>query len=182
MSGMKRSYVVYRGVIPGFICDAVKDLRAASDSHQARMSRLNPYVDENVRKGEVCFLPKSNWMEFILRGYCSQANKEQGWSLDVNDNHRVQVATYRKGDFFSEHSDSSLTESMPTVRKVTAVALLTDPSEFTGGEFTLEGRGDIFHSKGDVLVFPSLLRHEVRPVEAGERISATLWATGPAFK
>jgi len=39
-----------------------------------------------------------------------------------------------------------------------------------------------FKKQGSIIVFPSLLMHQVTPVTKGERYSAVAWATGPQLR
>jgi PKHD-type hydroxylase len=64
------------------------------------------------------------------------------------------------------------------VRKVSTVCLLNDPSEFEGGEFELEGDRVFKMKQGSVISFPSFLRHRVKPVTSGNRMSAVCWILG----
>lgn len=78
------------------------------------------------------------------------------------------------------------------IRKLSATVNLTDPSEYTGGDFELdlrnnhEGRNiitlDEIKSKGSILVFPSFVTHQVRPIITGERNSLVIWNLGPPWK
>ena len=63
-------------------------------------------------------------------------------------------------------------------QEVSTVCLLNDPSEFEGGEFELEGGRVISMKQGSVISFPSFLRHRVRPVTKGNRVTAVCWTLG----
>lgn len=67
-------------------------------------------------------------------------------------------------------------------RKLTAVVQLTNPGLYEGGTLELERdnpTGDIFTQQGDLIYFPSHLRHRVMPVTRGTRHSLVLWFEGP---
>lgn len=68
-------------------------------------------------------------------------------------------------------------------RKVSLVALLTDPSDFVGGVFQLLRAQQADSPRlvaGSVVVFPSFLLHRVTPVVNGFRWSLVGWACGKA--
>jgi predicted 2-oxoglutarate/Fe(II)-dependent dioxygenase YbiX len=64
------------------------------------------------------------------------------------------------------------------------IALLNDPSEFTGGDFELQNSDSagLILKKGSVIAFPSYLSHRATKVTSGTRYSAALWVHGPNFK
>jgi PKHD-type hydroxylase len=83
------------------------------------------------------------------------------------------------------HMDSLLnTNTVP--RKLSMALMLSDPSEFEGGELqVMSGSNNIVsveQKKGRAWFFPSWMLHRVTPVTKGLRRSAVLWVGGPAFK
>jgi PKHD-type hydroxylase len=64
--------------------------------------------------------------------------------------------------------------------------LLSDPSEFEGGELQVKPYSDEVQTleikKGRAWFFPSYMLHKVTPVTKGTRRSLVLWVGGPAFK
>jgi PKHD-type hydroxylase len=64
--------------------------------------------------------------------------------------------------------------------------LLSDPSEFEGGEFQVKADSDeaktLECKKGRAWLFPSYTLHRVAPVTKGVRRSLVLWIGGPAFR
>jgi PKHD-type hydroxylase len=63
--------------------------------------------------------------------------------------------------------------------------LLSDPSEFTGGELTFSEMGNdkpLPMKQGQAIFFASFLRHKVAPVKKGVRKSLVMWFGGPPFK
>lgn len=68
-------------------------------------------------------------------------------------------------------------------RKLSCVIQLTDPASYSGGQLELEGQ-DVTRAsnQGDIIFFPSHLRHRVTPVTAGVRHSLVTWIIGPRLK
>lgn len=95
---------------------------------------------------------------------------------------------YPIGGKFDPHQDvlwpqdiKDLSRRNGFIRKLTAIMLINDPREYEGGEFALwdditQYRVDV--KKGDLFVFPSFIRHVVRPVKSGERYSLVMWSHG----
>jgi PKHD-type hydroxylase len=69
-------------------------------------------------------------------------------------------------------------------RKVSVICLLSDPSEYEGGDLQIklyqEYTADL--KKGDMIAFPSMLEHRVVPIQSGARNSAVVWLNGPRMR
>ena len=72
------------------------------------------------------------------------------------------------------------------IRKISMTLLLSDPSEFTGGELLFsemgKGQNPLDLKQGQAIFFASFLRHKVAPVKKGVRKSLVMWFGGPPFK
>ena len=72
-----------------------------------------------------------------------------------------------------------------TVRKLSLTIQLSSPEDYEGGELALQigKEADLMPKElGKMLVFPSYVLHEVRPVTKGTRYSLVAWVTGKPFK
>jgi len=100
----------------------------------------------------------------------------------------AQLGTYTQHDqgHYDWHTDTSLSASNSPYRKLSMSLLLSDPSEFEGGELQVKyGSDDIKQleqKKGRAWFFPSWMLHRVTPVTKGIRRSLVLWVGGPGFK
>ena len=115
--------------------------------------------------------------------------------LQVNGNHfgydgmrlsePAQFTEYPKGGFYDWHMDAEVNcRFEPPVRKISMTILLSDPSEFVGGdlEFMTEGNKPPQLLQGQAIFFCSLIRHRVSKVKKGGRRSLVQWFGGPPFK
>ena len=115
--------------------------------------------------------------------------------LQVNGNHfgydgmrlsePAQFTEYPKGGFYDWHMDAEVNcRFEPPVRKISMTILLSDPSEFVGGdlEFMTEGNKPPQLLQGQAIFFCSLIRHRVNKVKKGVRRSLVMWFGGPPFK
>lgn len=97
----------------------------------------------------------------------------------------IQYTTYNseKQMCYPIHSDS-VWSGKPVVQKLTVVVGLTNSSEYEGGEFVFLDRRDdpIRLTSGQVIVFPSIVLHEVRPVTKGVRNTLVTWFKGPRWQ
>lgn len=114
-----------------------------------------------------------------------QANR-QFFQFDIRGCYEAaQLGSYTDQDqgHYNWHTDSGLeTTSVP--RKLSMALLLSDPSEFEGGNLEVNLNGDILpveQKRGRAWFFPSWTIHRVTPVTKGIRRSLVLWMGGPAF-
>jgi PKHD-type hydroxylase len=94
-------------------------------------------------------------------------------------NEQAQYARYEVGGHFGWHMD--LGKEGMSVRKLSAVIMLSDPSEYDGGMLQMFNQIDVPLGKGDAIFFPSFMLHRVTPVTRGVRRSTVLWAGGKFY-
>jgi len=98
-------------------------------------------------------------------------------------NEGLQFTNYKApSDKYGKHIDRS---HDTLVRKLSISIQLTDPKDYQGGElFLYEDEKGLEMSKeqGTLILFPSFILHEVKPVTKGERNSLVSWVTGKQFK
>ena len=97
----------------------------------------------------------------------------------------AQFTEYPKGGFYDWHMDAEVNcHYEPPVRKISMTILLSNPSEFTGGdlEFMTEGNKPPNLIQGQAIFFCSIIRHRVSKVKKGRRQSLVMWFGGPPFK
>jgi len=115
--------------------------------------------------------------------------------LQANGNHfgyegmqiteEAQFTEYPKGGFYDWHMDAEvICRYEPPVRKISMTILLSNQSEFEGGdlEFMSEGNKPPQLLQGQAIFFCSMLRHRVAKVKKGVRRSLVQWFGGPPFK
>jgi len=95
----------------------------------------------------------------------------------------LQFTKYEAPDgCYHPHIDKSTGQ---IVRKLSITVQLSSPEEYEGGEVHLTyGHAPAVISKdqGTLVVFPSYVLHEVKPVTKGTRYSLVCWVTGAPFK
>ena len=71
----------------------------------------------------------------------------------------------------------------PPVRKISMTCLLSNESEFEGGELQIEKEENkVILKQGQVIFFASFIRHRVAPVTRGVRKSLVMWFGGPPLR
>ena len=84
----------------------------------------------------------------------------------------AQFTEYPKGGFYDWHMDADVNcQYEPPVRKISMTILLSNPSEFEGGdlEFMSKGNKPPQLLQGQAIFFCSLIRHRVSKVKKGIR-------------
>jgi len=150
----------------------------------------NGEVVSDVRRTSVSWLPCNKETHHIYQKITTaiwNANR-QYFQFDLTGCYEMaQLGVYTEGDqgHYDWHTDTGLnTGNVP--RKLSFALLLSDPSEFEGGELLLKVSNDkeleVEQKKGRAWIFPSWTLHKVAPVTKGIRRSLVLWVGGPAFK
>jgi len=99
----------------------------------------------------------------------------------------MQIGVYSANDkgHYNWHTDAASKDNNAP-RKLSMALLLSDPSEFEGGEFQVKVGNDetrtLETKKGRAWFFPSYTLHRVTPVTKGTRRSLVIWVGGPPFK
>lgn len=98
---------------------------------------------------------------------------------------QLGLYTEQQQGHYDWHTDASPSDTH-VPRKLSLSMLLSDPSEFEGGEFQVKTGNDVAQTlecqKGRAWFFPSYTLHRVAPVTKGVRRSLVLWVGGPAFR
>ncbi len=142
--------------------------------------------DLDTRKGQVMFArtnpPHTKLMVDLIQHVAVKYNiaikeGEIDW----------QFVRYDVGDFFGNHRDSYPTvfgmNDELGVRKLSLTVQLSEESDYEGGELRLEndtsGAYHLNKEIGQGVVFPSWIRHEIKPITKGIRYALVAWQRGP---
>jgi PKHD-type hydroxylase len=151
-------------------------------------------IHQSARKSDICWIQDDDIKKKVTDLY-STANETAQWNFDIWAVEDIQIARYRRGEFYSWHTDGNGLRSIPNspghVRKLSMSILLND--DYTGGELEIKhgmmeakipnrnGPNKMEGSKGTIIVFPSYFMHRVKPVKKGTRYSLVAWFGGPKF-
>lgn len=127
-----------------------------------------------------CPTPLNEVLKWVAAaGYVAN---EDYWKFEIDDDPQAWMQTYRYPGNYHKHADGVVGQT----RKLTAVALLSDTSQYLGGNLLLHTFQDapfrIPPSKGTVVVFPAWVVHEVSEMEKGLRQTINMGWFGPPFK
>jgi PKHD-type hydroxylase len=146
--------------------------------------------NENYRSSLVSWLQVKPELFLIwekISNVVAQVNAKY-FQFDLTGFYEPMQLTLYKGNIeghYNWHTDDSVFPNVPA-RKLSFSMLLSDTTEYEGGEFQVKLFGDEIQTleckKGRAWFFPSYVIHRVAPVTKGIRRSAVLWIGGPPFK
>jgi hypothetical protein len=131
--------------------------------------------------GAHCDDPETIWLTDRLHQVCADVNFTY-WKFALSFTTCAGVLGYAPGGGLAWHLD--LSAGMSTL-KVFAVALLSDPADFDGGDFCVLTGSEatrINLQRGAILVAPAWLLHTVAPVTDGYRWSVVLQVHGRPWR
>jgi len=176
----------YHNVFTAEDCDKIIELGKKQTLHSGKVVTNNKGVyDNDYRKSNIAWLPEYDFYDLYAQ-LIPVVNH-------VNDNYfkfdlfgfteSLQFTQYTSpGDTYKYHIDKMYKS---TVRKLSMVVQLTDPSEYEGGELEIlldETPEKLPKTRGTALFFPSYVLHRVTPMVTGTRYSLVTWLGGPPFK
>ena len=181
----KSSYWLWEKGLPEELCNiAIKDMEKIGVEDATLGALKASWTDLSIRKSKVAFPENNYWLEGIAFNHANYANRSAEWNYKLDWAERIQLAKYKKDHHYNWHEDWDPMEIRKDgmIRKLSVVILLSDPSEFKGGEFQFQNsyapETTIKMSKGSILVFPSYITHRVTPITSGTRYSAANWILG----
>ncbi len=123
--------------------------------------------------------PETDWIYQRLRETLVRLNR-QTFRFQLKRFSAPEILRYEPGGFYAPHADLGTGET--SSRKLSAVALLSPPESYTGGELVFYPRFDPCPRKqGTLFLFPTYLMHEVKPVSQGQRYTLVTWVHGPCL-
>ena len=162
------------------LCDLLLKDRATLEEKIAEVGgKSGLEINKSARDSSLCWAPVNHWIEGVLYNHGIYACETAGWGFHLGRPEQIQLTAYDKDGFYGWHEDWAPLSVRQVIRKVSVVALLSDPSEFEGGEFQFAEGETVEMKRGTIIAFPSFLRHQVTPITSGKRYSAVCWISGP---
>ena len=151
-----------------------------------KASIINEDILSEARDSQITWLYSVDDMEWIYRRVTDavMSLNNQFFKFDLfGFTEGFQFTRYdAPSGFYGMHIDKLLNG---VVRKLSLTIQLSDPNSYEGGELALQfGKSpDIMpKEQGKMVVFPSYVLHEVKPVTQGTRYSLVAWISGTPFK
>ena len=170
-----------------------------TDEERFTGKKLNIGKDKNIRLNDIRWTSDQLLYDAVWP-HMEKANELSGWKYDIRAAEAMQIARYKKGEFYYFHKDGRgdnlSAYDQPDnewkhgrVRKLSMSVLLNE--DFEGGEFQFatynKEECEIvtpkdFNKTGSIIIFPSDAEHRIAPITNGIRYSLVVWFVGPPFK
>jgi len=141
---------------------------------------------ESVRDSEISWLYADDNMEWAFRKLTDAVTNlnNQFFKFDLTGfGEGFQFTKYNApGGHYGAHIDKILGHQ---IRKLSLTVQLSDPADYEGGDLVIKisSTEDVMEkNQGRLVLFPSYVLHEVKPVTEGTRYSLVAWVTGKPFK
>ena len=206
---LQNYYYYFKSAIPPKICDEIIKFGLEQKSQIALTGIVkdddNPTKEEikelsSLRKSDVVWMDGA-WIYKEIHPYIETANAEAGWNFDWDFSEACQFTIYEKNQYYGWHYDSAPEpyddpnnlNIHGKIRKLSVTISLSDESDYEGGDFEFDFRNNDgeknqssvckeIRPKGSIVVFPSFVRHRVKPVTSGTRYSLVIWNLGKPFR
>ena len=171
-------------------CQDIINMGHQQKSEEARVGdkeKAGGKYDTKKRITTISWIPFKTMPDMykIIEGSMKRVNGNHFGYEGMTITEQAQFTEYPKGGFYDWHMDADVNcQFEPPVRKISMTILLSNPSEFEGGdlEFMTEGNKPPQLLQGQAIFFCSLIRHRVSKVKKGKRRSLVMWFGGPPFK
>lgn len=122
----------------------------------------------------------ADWVLDRIAKMVQEWNQDFRFELAAGQPAAAQLTLYRASQEYSWHMDLGAGPS--SLRKVSVVVGLNDPSHYTGGGTQIFYGGNespiLRLAPGDAICFPPYVMHRAIPVETGERWTLAVWFLG----
>ena len=147
--------------------------------HETRRSKVR-WINPNDKN--------SYFIADLLWDYAKRANREV-FGVDLTGLWDIQYTIYEGSNngHYAEHFDTFWANPTMHDRKLSVTIQLSDSDDYEGGDFVFDQEYQspdpkALRKKGTILVFPSPIRHAVKPVTKGIRKSLVAWVEGPKWR
>ncbi len=172
-------------------CAELRTEASQSAAIPARVTKTESRVDIDQRRTSRVFVSPENSRLVSSLLKAAQARIADHYKTKLSGCENPQFLLYRSGDFYKAHRDKNESPATPQYikdRRLSVVIFLStggaESNGFTGGSLVIFGvqgqdRRQLACSfpgkEGQLIAFPSDLKHEVEPVRSGERYSIVSW-------
>lgn len=181
-------HVIWSGGFTEEECDMIKQTGELAEFVEAKVGSgvEGGMFDESIRKTKIVWiepLEENKWIFERMNELAAKINFDK-FQMKLKQFDAFQYSKYPVGNFYDWHTDTVTNPSNGLYRKLSFSLMLSDPTDFEGGEFIVslfgtEAKTETLKlKKGDLVIFYSHLPHKVAPVTKGERITLVTWALG----
>jgi PKHD-type hydroxylase len=188
---MRAEWAYYKGHFTPEQCDQIINEGLISPEEKGTLGPVGFRVNNEWRKNSIRGIirsPKWAWLYLEIDKLVAQANKSW-FNVEYNYLPEMQLASYRseEQEFYKRHQDAFLVSPTGSNRKLSFSIQLSDPSTYEGSDLKFLDIGKMPNSEniraqGSVIIFPSIVFHEVTPITQGIRYSMVGWYEGPPWR
>ena len=194
---MRREWACFENVLSPEECEDIIALGLERARSPGTVGLKTFKVDPAVRQSDVAFITRPDpdfAAVFALLDYLVEEANETHFGVRYyrHGARKLQFTVYQgddgRTDYYGPHEDGAFASGNGlTQRKLSVMLQLSDPESYAGGEFVMHQVSDppppeTVSRQGSLLVFPSILRHEVRKVTQGTRYSLVAWYLGEPWR
>lgn len=181
-------FYYFAEALPTELCDKIIEEGLKLDFKKAGVNADNK-PDTRLRIGSVSWFNLDSETALLLQRYVMLANKEAKWNFVISNAENPQFSIYHLSGKYGWHRDTNVHETTDSVRKLSITVQLSSPDDYENGDLQIKdfygkqilGCEEEMRKRGTIVVFPSLLEHQVTPVTKGLRYSLVQWYRGPDF-
>lgn len=196
---MKAWWQHYRANLAPHECAALVEYALTFPAQEGKVGHGGTTKTHEMRKSAVRWLARHDtelrWLFDRITLNALEVNRNC-FQLDLANEPRLQFGAAQFTEYHADeeghydwHEDNCWIAPNPNRklhdRKLSCVVQLSNPADYEGGRLEFEREnltGDTFTRQGDMIFFPSHLRHRVTPVTRGVRHSLVLWFEGPPLR
>jgi len=209
---LQNYYYYFQSALTPRFCDELikygksqQEQIALTGGQTEKVNKGKPLDDKDIldlkkkRDSNIAWL-NDRWIYKEIQPFIHQANRLANWNFDWDFSESCQFTKYGPGQHYGAHCDSwespyankDNPDTFGKIRKLSVTCSLSSPEEYEGGEleFQFRNQDDPTPKKkcteilprGSIVVFPSHVWHEVRPVTKGIRYSLVIWNLGYPFR
>lgn len=166
--------------------DKILDLEELQEFTKGKVGEKTGSLNKKTRNSDVSwldFIPgQSDWIFNRFSNLLGEVN-HGCFMYDIDGFDNFQFTKYKKNQHYNWHLDLDFGLAN-WERKISASVILSDPSEYQGGELEIIVNGDPDRSevlkpnRGSIVFFASWMPHRVRPITSGVRKSLVCWVMG----
>lgn len=181
---MRDLYYYWEEALSDQECDNIIEECKKVESQEGTVFGDDEYA--NFRNSTIRWVHnKVQGLDELIWKYVNVANRNS-FNVDVTNIFEIQFTEYHgtEQQYYSWHDDVDWTGTYLFDRKLSFVLQLSDPDDYEGGQFVAEyfTVPKEFQKRGSIIVFPSMLKHQVTPVTKGTRYSLVSWIEGPRWR
>ena len=156
------------------------------DASVGQAQKEGGIIDTKTRTSHISWIPFKKMPEMYrdIETMMKKTNNNHFGFDGMQITELAQYTEYPSGGFYDWHMDSDINFAHePPVRKISMTCLLSNESEFEGGELQIEKEENkVILKQGQAIFFASFIKHRVAPVTRGVRKSLVMWFGGPPLR